>query len=199
MKSEESLEVVAGQPGWQQVYKRFKGLHDDGQRHRILLTGLCGSGKSTIGKIWRKKGFGAIPARDFWLIDSHVINLPIPGLGWTGLFRRKRVSPPEGYTLDFYEPYIPKRARFILFITNKPQKIVDHASLILKIRLDEKKRLEFLEKRYSHDPQSATRRFKEQTYHLSDTIPSRYRMEVEHRYSIEELQLLFKSIHKTEQ
>lgn len=80
-----------GVDGWKYMYEKMLELRNDGQKHLIVLTGLCGSGKSTIAKSWRKQGFGDIKKKEFFLIDSHVVNLD-----YIFFKKRKKVIVSEG-------------------------------------------------------------------------------------------------------
>ena len=164
----------SGIEGWKYVYEKIMELRDENQRHLIILTGLCGSGKSTIAKSWRKQGFGKIKKKEFFLIDSHVVNLD-----YILFKKRKKVIVNEGDTIEIFDKYIPKKVKFVVYITNAPQKLVKQASMIIKLKIPDITRKDFLfEKRYINNQEKAKLRFAQDTYHLADQILAKHKIEL---------------------
>lgn len=112
----------------------------------VALTGLCGSGKSTLGKTIRKKGFGNFAPYQIAVIDDNVMSLNL------FIARPKiRNTPPQHNLRDNLKPFtkfLPPYVKIIFYICANPVRI-DFADVVIILKIDEQRRQKQLEQRES--------------------------------------------------
>ena len=109
----------------------------------ITLTGKAGTGKSTVGKYFRKNGFGDFSRYSISVIDDGVMSLDL------FYIFNKRVKF-KTTTKDELEPFLrllPKRKKIIFYINQEPELRLSKSNIVIYLTLDEKNRQERLEKR----------------------------------------------------
>lgn len=109
----------------------------------VCITGNKGVGKTTLGKLIRKKGFGPYRPKDIAVIDDDCMSVDT-----LFFFRRKYVNPCQG--VDELRPFFrfceKKRIRF--YVKSNPESRISRADVLLKVYLAEEKRRQRLVQRY---------------------------------------------------
>ena len=109
----------------------------------VCIIGNKGVGKTTLGKLIRKKGFGPFRPKDIAMIDDDCMSVDT-----LFIFRRKFVNPCIG--VDELQPFFryckAKRIRF--YVKSNPESRITHADVVLKVYLEENKRKQRLIQRY---------------------------------------------------
>lgn len=110
----------------------------------VSIAGPCGSGKSTLGKFIRKKGFGNFKPYQIAVIDDNVMSLNL------FIVRPKiRNTPPHNSTKDNLKPFfkfLPPYIKIIFYICANPTRI-DFADVVITIDIDENRRYKQLKQR----------------------------------------------------
>jgi len=109
----------------------------------VCITGNKGVGKTTLGKLIRKKGFGPYRARDIAVIDDDCMSADT-----LFFFRRKYVNPCHG--VDELKPFLRfcKRKRIRFYVKSNPESRIIHADVLVKVYLEEETRRQRLIQRY---------------------------------------------------
>lgn len=115
---------------------------EDEERVLISVVGNKGIGKSTFGRYIRLNGFGSFKPKDIAVIDDGCMSVDI-----AFLFRWKYTIPCNGIDelKPFYKYCKKKRVRF--YIDSNPENRITKASILLRLYVDEEKRLQRLIKR----------------------------------------------------
>ena len=114
----------------------------------ISITGKAGTGKSTLGKYFRKKGFGEFSRYKISTIDDGVMSIDL------FYIFNKRVKFKTTH-IDELEPFLtllPKRKQVIFYVNQAPELRISKADIVLCLSIDEdtrKMRLEKRDNRYS--------------------------------------------------
>jgi len=109
----------------------------------VCITGNKGVGKTTLGRLIRKKGFGPFRPKDIAVIDDDCMSVDT-----LFFFRRKYVNPCQG--IDELWPFFRycKKKRIRFYVKSNPESRITHADVLLKVYVEEKKRRERLIQRY---------------------------------------------------
>ncbi|WP_319408669.1 hypothetical protein [uncultured Desulfosarcina sp.] len=109
----------------------------------VCITGNKGAGKTTLGKLIRKKGFGPFGPGKIAVIDDDCMSVDT-----LFFFRRKFVDPCRG--IDELRPFfrfcIKKPIRF--YVKSNPESRITYADILLKVELPEEIRRQRLIQRY---------------------------------------------------
>lgn len=115
------------------------------KRAIVVITGLCGSGKSTLGKRLRRKGFGSFKPYQIAVIDDVMsINL---------FFIRPRVeikSTRQDELSPFFK-FLPPYVKLVFYISATPFARISKADILSILNIDEKEREKRLKKRNQDD------------------------------------------------
>lgn len=110
----------------------------------VAISGLCGSGKSTLGKSIRKQGFGDFKPYQIAVIDDNVMSLNL------FLARPKiRYNAPPPKQKDNLKPFmkfLPPYVRIVFYISANLQRI-DFTDVLIILRINDETRLKQLQKR----------------------------------------------------
>jgi hypothetical protein len=108
----------------------------------MCIAGNAGSGKSTLGKLLRKRGMGCIPPRRVLVIDDGVASVPL-----LGVLRRRVRIPCSGK--DFLRPFAPyfKGKQLIVFVTAQPTERLDECDILVRVSCTEQVRARQLRQR----------------------------------------------------
>lgn len=109
----------------------------------ICITGQAGTGKSTLGKYFRKKGFGDFSKYQISVIDDGVMSLD------TFYILNRRIKSKSNQKDDlkpFFE-LLPKRKKIIFYISQAPELRVAQTDILIKVTIDEQIREKRLMKR----------------------------------------------------
>ncbi len=115
----------------------------------LCLTGKAGSGKSTLGRIVRKRGLPGIDRSSFLVIDDGVAHVK-----WLGIFpRRIRHRCREK---DFLAPFAALFAgkRLLVYVNATPELRIDRCDMLVRLRCNDAQRLGRLQAR---DPDGSER------------------------------------------
>jgi hypothetical protein len=109
----------------------------------VCITGNKGVGKTTLGKLIRKKGFGPYRPKDIAVIDDDCMSVDT-----LLFFRRKYVNPCRG--VDELRPFFRycKRKRIRFYVKSNPESRITHADVLLRVDLADGKRKQRLIQRY---------------------------------------------------
>ncbi len=128
----------------------------------VCITGNKGVGKTTLGKLIRKKGFGPYRPKDIAVIDDDCMSVDT-----LFFFRRKYVHPCKG--VDELQPFLrfckKKKVRF--YVKSNPESRISRADVLLKVHQPDETRRGRLIQRYG--AQKGDQVFRQtQSYH--DTV-----------------------------
>ncbi len=115
----------------------------------LCLTGKAGSGKSTLGRLIRKRGLPGIERTSILVIDDGMVHLK-----WLGIFpRRIRHRCREK---DFLAPFADLFAgkRLLVYVNATPEQRIDRCDLLVRLRCNDAQRLARLQAR---DPDGSER------------------------------------------
>ncbi len=109
----------------------------------ICITGNKGAGKTTLGKLIRKKGVGPFRPGEIAVIDDDCLSVDT-----LFFFRRKFVDPCRG--IDELGPFFRfcKNKRLRFYVKSNPESRITHADILLKVELPEEIRRQRLIQRY---------------------------------------------------
>jgi hypothetical protein len=108
----------------------------------MCIAGNAGSGKSTLGKLLRKRGAGRIGPRKILVIDDDVASV-----SFLGVFRRRvRFRSTRKDFLRPFEPYF-KGKQLIVFVTTQPTDRLDECDILVEVNCAEDVRLGHLRRR----------------------------------------------------
>ena len=136
----------------------------------VCITGNKGVGKTTLGKLIRKKGFGPFKPKEIAMIDDDCMSVDT-----LFFFRRKYVNPcQEVDELHPFFRYCPKKPiRF--YVKSNPESRITRADVLLEVCLGEEKRRQRLIQRYGE--QKGERVFRQtQSLQKIPTIEFKYRL-----------------------
>ncbi len=109
----------------------------------VCITGNKGVGKTTLGKLIRKKGFGPFKPKEIAMIDDDCMSVDT-----LLFFRRKYVNPCQD--VDELRPFFrycrKKPIRF--YVKSNPESRITRADVLLEVCLGEEKRRQRLIQRY---------------------------------------------------
>jgi len=136
----------------------------------VCITGNKGVGKTTLGKLIRKKGFGPFRPKEIAMIDDDCMSVDT-----LFFFRRKYVNPCKG--IDDLQPFFrycrKKRVRF--YVKSNPESRITRADVLLEVYLGEDKRKQRLIQRYGEH--KGERVFRQtQSFQNSPKIEFEYRL-----------------------
>lgn len=139
----------------------------------VCITGNKGVGKTTLGKLMRKHGFGPFSPKDIAVIDDDCMSVDI------FLFlRRKYVNPCYG--VDELEPFFRycKKKRVRIYVKSNPESRISQADILLKTHISDDKRKARLINRYGKE--KGERVFDQtQSYNDQARITFRYELSAE--------------------
>ena len=109
----------------------------------IAITGKAGTGKSTLGKYFRKRGFGDFSKFKISVIDDGVMSLDL------FYIFNKRIKFKSN-SRDELKPFLnllPKRKKVIFYVNQAPEIRLSKADIVIHATIDEKTREARLKKR----------------------------------------------------
>lgn len=109
----------------------------------ICITGKAGTGKSTLGKYFRKKGYGDFSKYQISVIDDGVMSLDLFYI----LNKRIKNRSKEKDELEPFLKHLPKRKKIIFYINQTPELRISKTDILIKVNIDEKTRETRLMKR----------------------------------------------------
>lgn len=109
----------------------------------IAITGLAGSGKSTLGKFIRKNGLGeSHKPYKIAVIDDDVMSLNL------FLIRPKiKIKPKTKDELKPFFKFLPSFVKVILYINTYPQERLSKADIFIHLQINETERIQRLKSR----------------------------------------------------
>ncbi len=115
----------------------------------VAISGLCGSGKSTLGKFIRKQGFGDFKPYQIAVIDDNVMSLNL------FLVRPKiryNAPPPPNISdnLKPFKKFLPPYVKIIFYVSANLQRI-EFADALIILRIRDEIRLQRLQKRENNN------------------------------------------------
>lgn len=129
----------------------------------IVITGLCGSGKSTLGKEIRRKGFGSFKTSQIAVIDDDVMNINL-------FFMRPRVkikSEQKDELRPFFK-FLPPYVKIIFYVSATPSARISKADILCILNIDEKEREKRLKKRNKDDEEKLLNFISQKELNLGD-------------------------------
>ena len=112
----------------------------------IVITGLCGSGKSTLGKEIRRKGFGYFKPHQIAVIDDDVMSINL------FLMRpRVKIKSDQKDELRPFLKFLPPYVKLVFYVSATPFARISKADILCIINIDEKEREKRLKKRNQDD------------------------------------------------
>jgi hypothetical protein len=101
----------------------------------LCISGKAGSGKSTLGRMLRKRGMPGIPPADLLVIDDGMVHLK-----WLGIFPRR--VKHRSKTHDYLAPFAPLFAgrRLLIYVNTTPERRIDRCDILLRLRCPEDER-----------------------------------------------------------
>lgn len=102
----------------------------------ITIMGKAGTGKSTLGKYFRKKGFGNFSRFAISVIDDGVMSLDLFYL----FNKRVKFKSDKKDELKPFLKLLPKRKKIIFYINQKPELRLSKTDILLYLSIDEKTR-----------------------------------------------------------
>jgi hypothetical protein len=116
------------------------------KRAVIVITGLCGSGKSTLGKEIRRKGFGSFKQHQIAVIDDDVMSINL------FLMRpRVKIKSDQKDELRPFFKFLPPYVKLIFYVSTTPFARISKADILCILNIDEKEREKRLKKRNRDD------------------------------------------------
>jgi len=116
------------------------------KRAIIVITGLCGSGKSTLGKKIRRKGFGSFKQHQIAVIDDDVMSINL------FLMRpRVKIKSDQKDELRPFLKFLPPYVKLIFYVSATPFVRISKADILCILNIDEKEREKRLKKRNQDD------------------------------------------------
>ena len=116
------------------------------KRATVVITGLCGSGKSTLGKELRRKGFGNFKPYQIAVIDDGVMSINL-------FFVRPRVkimNDQKDELRPFFK-FLPPYIKLVFYVSATPFARLSKADILCILNIDEKEREKRLRKRNQDD------------------------------------------------
>ena len=116
------------------------------KRALVAIAGLCGSGKSTLGKEVRCKGFGSFKPSQIAVIDDDVMSINL-------FFMRPRVkikSDQKDELRPFFK-FLPPYVKLVFYVSTTPFARISKADVLCILNIDEKEREKRLKKRNQDD------------------------------------------------
>lgn len=112
----------------------------------IVITGLCGSGKSTLGKEIRRKGFGYFKPHQIAVIDDDVMSINL-------FFMRPRVKIKRDQKDELrpFFKFLPPHVKLVFYVSATPFARISKADILCILNIDEKEREKRLKKRNQDD------------------------------------------------
>ena len=129
----------------------------------IVITGLCGSGKSTLGKEIRRKGFGSFKTSQIAVIDDDVMSINL-------FFMRPRVkikSEQKDELRPFFK-FLPPYVKIIFYVSATPSARISKADILCILNIDEKEREKRLKKRNKDDEEKLLNFISQKELNLGD-------------------------------
>jgi len=119
----------------QALAARCTNLLVDREKLVLCISGKAGSGKSTIGRILRKKGLPGIQPADLLVIDDGMAHLK-----WLGIIPRR--IKHRSQTRDYLAPFAPLFVgrRLLVYVNTTPERRIDRCDLLLRLRCAEDER-----------------------------------------------------------
>ena len=107
----------------------------DREKLVLCISGKAGSGKSTIGRILRKKGLPGIQPTDLLVIDDGMAHLK-----WLGIIPRriKHRSQSRDYLAPFAPLFIGRR--LLVYVNTTPERRIDRCDILVRLRCAEDQR-----------------------------------------------------------
>jgi len=102
----------------------------------ICIEGKAGTGKSTLGKYFRKKGYGDFSRYQISVIDDGVMSLDLFYI----LNKRIKNRSKEKDELEPFLKLLPKRKKIIFYVNQVPALRVSKTDILIKTTIDEKTR-----------------------------------------------------------
>lgn len=112
----------------------------------IVITGLCGSGKSTLGKEIRRKGFGSFKTSQIAVIDDDVMSINL-------FFMRPRakIKSEQKDELRPFFKFLPPYVKLVFYVSATPFARISKTDILCILNIDEKERGKRLKKRNQDD------------------------------------------------
>ena len=123
-----------------------KEILKEKKRVLIALTGLHGSGKSTLGKELRRKGFGYFKPHQIAVIDDDVMSINL-------FFMRPRVKIKRDQKDELrpFFKFLPPHVKLVFYVSATPFARISKADILCILNIDEKEREKRLKKRNQDD------------------------------------------------
>jgi hypothetical protein len=133
-----------------ELQEKSKCVLKDKKRAIIVITGLCGSGKSTLGKQIRRKGFGNFKPYQIAVIDDDVMSLNL-------FFARPklRIKNSQKDELRPFFKFLPPYVKLVFYVSANPFNRLSRADIVCILNIDEAEREKRLLKRNSENIQKA--------------------------------------------
>jgi len=115
----------------------------------LCISGKAGSGKSTLGRMLRKRGMPGIAPGDLLVIDDSMLHLK-----WLGIFPRriKHRTQERDYLAPFASFFTGRR--LLIYVNTNPEKRIERCDILLRLRCPEDQREVRL---LARDPDGAAR------------------------------------------
>lgn len=115
----------------------------------LCISGKAGSGKSTLGRLLRKRGMPGISPAEMLVIDDSMLHLK-----WLGIFPRR--IKHRAQERDFLAPFANffTGRRLLVYVNTNPEKRIERCDILLRLRCPEEQREARL---LARDPDGAAR------------------------------------------
>lgn len=115
----------------------------------LCISGKAGSGKSTLGRMLRKRGMPGIAPGELLVIDDSMLHLK-----WLGIFPRriKHRTQERDYLAPFASFFTGRR--LLVYVNTNPEKRIERCDVLLRLRCPEDQRESRL---LARDPDGAAR------------------------------------------
>lgn len=140
-----------------------KEILKEKKRVLIALTGLRGSGKSTLGKEIRRKGFGYFKPHQIAVIDDDVMSINL-------FFIRPRVKIKSAKQDDLrpFFKFLPPYVKLVFYVSATPFARISKADILCILNIDEKEREKRLKKRNQDNEEKLLNFIKQKELDLGD-------------------------------
>ena len=112
----------------------------------VVITGLCGSGKSTLGKELRRKGFGSFKPYQIAVIDDDVMSINL-----FCIRPRVKIKSDQKDELRPFFKFLPPYVKLVFYVSANPFARISKTDILSILNIDEKEREKRLNKRNQDD------------------------------------------------